>query len=139
MITSTRRVSPDAPEVRISFSLDHTSDARDADDIAQTFPDLEQRLQPVSPCVSLKESVHVYKEHCRMAREFHQVKHDIAALEERKCQLLAELVEDQKVAAEISRPEDDEFRRLSEENRTLVTAHGERSRQLQRLRRPDSS
>ncbi|XP_061659920.1 MAP3K7 C-terminal-like protein [Syngnathoides biaculeatus] len=138
MITSTRRVSPDAPEVRISFSLDPTSDARDADDIVQTFPDLEQRLQPVSPCVSLKESVHVYKEHCRMATEYHQVKHDIAALEERKCQLLAELVEDQKVAAEISRLED-EFRRLSEENRTLVTTHGERSRQLQRLRRPDSS
>ncbi|XP_037125766.1 MAP3K7 C-terminal-like protein [Syngnathus acus] len=138
MITSTRRVSPDAPEVRISFSLDHASDTRDAEDHVQTFPDLEKRLQPVSPCVSLKESVHVYKEHCRMAREFHQVKHDIAALEERKCQLLAELVEDQKVAAEISRLED-EFRRLSEENRTLVTAHGERSRQLQRLRRPDSS
>ncbi|XP_077361206.1 MAP3K7 C-terminal-like protein [Festucalex cinctus] len=138
MITSTRRVSPDAPEVRISFSLDHTSDARDADDLTQTFPDLEQRLQPVSPCMSLKESVHVYKEHCRMAREFHQVKHDIAALEERKCQLLADLVEDQKDTAEISRLED-EFRHLSEENRTLVTAHGERSRQLQRLRRPDSS
>ncbi|XP_054627537.1 ubiquitin carboxyl-terminal hydrolase 19-like [Dunckerocampus dactyliophorus] len=41
-------------------------------------------LQPVAPCVSLKESVQVYKEHCRMAREFHQVKHDIAMLEERK-------------------------------------------------------
>ncbi|XP_019715110.1 MAP3K7 C-terminal-like protein isoform X1 [Hippocampus comes] len=138
MITSARRVSPDVPEVQISFSLDHTSDTRDADKLAQTFPELEQRLQPVSPCVSLKESVHVYKEHCRMAKEFHQVKHDIAALEERKCQLLAELVEDQKVAAEISRLED-EFRRLSEENQTLVTKHGERSRQLQRLRRTNSS
>ncbi|XP_019715112.1 MAP3K7 C-terminal-like protein isoform X2 [Hippocampus comes] len=129
MITSARRVSPDVPEVQISFSLDHTSDTRDADKLAQTFPELEQRLQ---------ESVHVYKEHCRMAKEFHQVKHDIAALEERKCQLLAELVEDQKVAAEISRLED-EFRRLSEENQTLVTKHGERSRQLQRLRRTNSS
>lgn len=41
-------------------------------------------LQPVAPCVSLTESVQVYKEHCRMAREFHQVKHEIAALEDRK-------------------------------------------------------
>ncbi|XP_057676788.1 MAP3K7 C-terminal-like protein isoform X2 [Corythoichthys intestinalis] len=138
MITSSRRVSPDAPEVQISFSLDHTSDTQDGDNFPQSFPDLEQRLQPVLPRLSLKESVHVYKEHCRMAGEFRQVKHDIAALEERKCQLLAELVEDQKVAAEISRLED-EFRRLSEENRTLVTKHSERSRQLQRLRRPDSS
>ncbi|CAG00457.1 unnamed protein product [Tetraodon nigroviridis] len=28
--------------------------------------------EPVAPCVSLTESVQVYKEHCRMAREFHQ-------------------------------------------------------------------
>lgn len=41
-------------------------------------------LQPVAPCVSLTESVQVYKEHCRMAKEFHQVKHEIAALEDRK-------------------------------------------------------
>ncbi|XP_061902119.1 MAP3K7 C-terminal-like protein [Entelurus aequoreus] len=143
MITSARRVSPDTPEVRISFSLDGTSDAQNADELSQTFPDVEQRLQPVAPCVSLKESVHVYKEHCRMAREFHQVKHDIAVLEERKCRLLAELVEDEKVALEIARLEE-ESRRLAEENRTLVTAHEEHARQLRRLgvggwRRPDSS
>lgn len=41
-------------------------------------------LQPVPPCVSLEESVQVYKEHCRMAREFHQVKHEISALEDHK-------------------------------------------------------
>ncbi|XP_077596427.1 MAP3K7 C-terminal-like protein [Stigmatopora nigra] len=138
MITSSQRVSPDSPEVRISFSLGDSSDTQDGDDYSQTFPDLEQRLQPVLPLLSLKDSVHVYKEHCRMAGEFCQVKHDIAALEERKCKLLAELVEDQKASTEISRLED-EFRRLSEENRTLVTKHGERSQQLQRLRRPDSS
>lgn len=45
---------------------------------------LSDLLQPVPPCVSLRESVQVYKEHCRMAREFHQVKHDIAVLEDRK-------------------------------------------------------
>lgn len=45
---------------------------------------LSDLLQPVPPCVSLRESVQVYKEHCRMAREFHQVKNEIAVLEDRK-------------------------------------------------------
>lgn len=40
--------------------------------------------QPVPPCVSLTESVLVYKEHCKMAREYHKVECEIAALEERK-------------------------------------------------------
>ncbi|XP_029957677.1 MAP3K7 C-terminal-like protein [Salarias fasciatus] len=132
MITSTRRVSPDKPEVRIAFSLGDTSDVNDAEDLSQTFPDLEQRLQPVPPCVSLRESVQVYKEHCRMAREFHQVKHEISVLEDRKRKLLADLVEDEKVAMEIARLEE-EFRRLTEENRTLVTVHKERAQQLERL------
>ncbi|TWW74650.1 MAP3K7 C-terminal-like protein TAK1-like protein [Takifugu flavidus] len=88
--------------------------------------------EPVPPCVSLEESVQVYKEHCRMAREFHQVKHEISALEDRKRKLLAELVEDEKVAIEIARLEE-EFRRLTEENHTLVTVHGERAQQLKSL------
>uniref|UniRef100_A0A3B5JYF2 Map3k7 C-terminal like n=2 Tax=Takifugu rubripes TaxID=31033 RepID=A0A3B5JYF2_TAKRU len=104
----------------------------DVGDLGPTFPDLEQRLQPVPPCVSLEESVQVYKEHCRMAREFHQVKHEISALEDRKRKLLAELVEDEKVAIEIARLEE-EFRRLTEENHTLVTVHGERAQQLKSL------
>ncbi|XP_011610003.1 MAP3K7 C-terminal-like protein isoform X2 [Takifugu rubripes] len=132
MITSTRRVSPDKSEVRIAFSLDQASDVNDVGDLGPTFPDLEQRLQPVPPCVSLEESVQVYKEHCRMAREFHQVKHEISALEDRKRKLLAELVEDEKVAIEIARLEE-EFRRLTEENHTLVTVHGERAQQLKSL------
>ncbi|XP_034540339.1 MAP3K7 C-terminal-like protein [Notolabrus celidotus] len=132
MITSTRRVSPDKSEVRIAFSLDDTSDVKDVEDVPQTFPDLEQRLQPVPPCMSLRESVQVYKEHCRMAREFHHVKHDIAVLEDRKRKLLAELGEDEKVAAEIARLED-EFLRLTEENRSLVTVHNERTQQLETL------
>ncbi|KAM6984589.1 MAP3K7 C-terminal-like protein isoform 1-T1 [Tautogolabrus adspersus] len=132
MITSTRRVSPDKSEVRIAFSLDDTSEVKDVEDANQTFPDLEQRLQPVPPCVALRESVQVYKEHCRMAREFHQVKHDIAVLEDRKRKLLAELVEDEKVAVEIARLEE-EFRRLMEENRNLVTVHNERAQQLETL------
>lgn len=46
--------------------------------------------------------------------------------------LLAELVEDEKVAIEIARLEE-EFRRLTEENRTLVTVHNERAQQLKSL------
>ncbi|CAG5873395.1 MAP3K7 C-terminal-like protein [Menidia menidia] len=132
MITSTRRVSPDKSEVRIAFSLDDTPGVKDVEDLSQTFPDLDQRLQPVLPCVSLRESVQVYKEHCRMAREFHQVKHEIAVLEDRKRKLLAELVEDEKVAMEIARFEE-EFMHLTEENRTLVTVHNERTQQLEQL------
>ncbi|XP_035482378.1 MAP3K7 C-terminal-like protein [Scophthalmus maximus] len=143
MITSTRRVSPDKSEVRIAFSLGDTPDVKDVEELDQTFPDLEQRLQPVPPCVSLRESVQVYKEHCRMAREFHQVKHEMSLLEDRKHKLLAELVADEEVAVEIARLED-EFRRLSEENRDLVTVHEERAQQLRGLcptgpTRPDSS
>lgn len=132
MITSARRVSPDKSEVRIAFSLSDTSDVKDEDELSHTFPDLEQRLQPVPPCVSLRESVQVYKEHCRMAREFHHVKHEIAVLEDRKRKLLAEMVEDEQVAMEIARLEE-EFRRLVEENRTLVTVHNERAQQLEML------
>ncbi|XP_017273631.1 MAP3K7 C-terminal-like protein [Kryptolebias marmoratus] len=132
MITSTRRVSPDKSEVRIAFSLEDTSDVKDVEDLSHTFPDLEQRLQPVLPCMSLKESVQVYKEHCRMAREFHQVKHEIAVLEDRKRKLLAERMEDEKVAMEIARLEE-EFRRLTEENRALAKVHRECTQQLERL------
>ncbi|XP_076026860.1 MAP3K7 C-terminal-like protein [Genypterus blacodes] len=132
MITSTRRVSPDKSEVRIAFSLDNTSDVKDEEERSQTSPELEQRLQPVPPCVSLRESVQVYREHCRMAREFHQVKHDIAVLEDRRRKLLTELVEDEKVTMEIVRLKE-EFRHLAEENRTLVTVHNERAQQLERL------
>ncbi|KAL6098672.1 MAP3K7 C-terminal-like protein [Pungitius pungitius] len=132
MITSTRRVSPDKSEVRIAFSLEDPSGVKDVEDLPNPFPDLEQRLQPVPPCGSLRESAEVYKEHCRMAREFHQVKHDIAVIEDRKRKLLAELVEDEKVALEIARLEE-EFRRLTEENRTLMTVHNERAQQLERL------
>ncbi|CAL8266342.1 unnamed protein product [Merluccius merluccius] len=72
------------------------------------------------------------REHCKMAREFHQVKHDIAMLEDRKRKLLAELVEDDKVAMEIARLEE-EFNLLTEENRNLASVHTERAQQLESL------
>ena len=47
-------------------------------------------------------------------------------------ELLAELVEDERVAVEIARLEE-EFHVLSEENRTLLTVHTERAQQLETL------
>ncbi|KAJ8412535.1 hypothetical protein AAFF_G00128710 [Aldrovandia affinis] len=143
MITSTRRVSPDKPEVRIAFSLDESTELKDAEGLLTSVPDLEQQLQPVLPCQSLTESVQVYKDHCKMAKEFHEVKNEIALLEDRKKELIAELVEYEKASMEIARLEE-EFRVLTEENRTLVTVHSQRSQQLETLRvlsqkRPGSS
>ncbi|XP_063059375.1 MAP3K7 C-terminal-like protein [Engraulis encrasicolus] len=132
MITSAR-LSPDKPEVRIAFSLDRTSELSDAEESLPTFPELEQRLQPVLPCQALKESVQVYKDHCKMAREFRQVKIEIAQLEDRKNELIAELVEDDQVRVELDQL-NEEFRILAEENRTLVTVHSERAQQLETLR-----
>ncbi|KAL4608589.1 MAP3K7 C-terminal-like protein [Arapaima gigas] len=132
MITSTRRVSPDKPEVRIAFTLDEPSELNDAENFLRTFPDLEQQFQPVLPCQSLKESVQVYNDHCKMAKEFHEVKNEIALLEDRKKELIAQLVEDEKASVEIARLEE-EFRVLSEENRTLVTVHNQRLETLRVL------
>ncbi|XP_039523474.1 MAP3K7 C-terminal-like protein isoform X1 [Pimephales promelas] len=133
MITSTRRVSADKPEVRIAFSLNETSELKDAEDPLPSFSDLEQRLQPVLPCRSLKESIEVYKDHCKMANEFNQVKHEIAWLEDRKKELMAELLEDEKATMEFVQLEE-EYRILTEENRNLITAHSERAQQLEMLR-----
>ncbi|KAJ8266661.1 hypothetical protein GJAV_G00133180 [Gymnothorax javanicus] len=131
MIT-TRRVSPDKPEVRIAFSLDEPKELKD-EVLLTSFPDLEQQLQPVLPCQSIKESVQIYRDHCKMATEFHQVKTEIALLEDRKKELIAELVEDEKASMEIARLEE-EFRVLTEENQTLVTVHSQRFEQLETLR-----
>ncbi|XP_059400926.1 MAP3K7 C-terminal-like protein [Carassius carassius] len=133
MITSTRRVSADKPEVQIAFSLDETSELKDAKDPLPSFSDLEQRLQPVLPCRSLKESIEVYKNHCKMANEFNQVKHEIARLEDRKRELMAELLEDEKVSMEFAQVEE-EYRILTEENRNLITVHSQRAQQLEMLR-----
>ncbi|XP_048031966.1 MAP3K7 C-terminal-like protein [Chanodichthys erythropterus] len=133
MITSTRRVSADKPEVQIAFSLDETSELKDAEDPLPSFPDLEQRLQPVLPCRSLKESIEVYKDHCKMANEFNQVKHEIARLEDRKKELMAELLEDEEASMEFARLEE-EYRILTEENQNLITVHSERAQQLETLR-----
>ncbi|XP_062870594.1 MAP3K7 C-terminal-like protein [Trichomycterus rosablanca] len=133
MITSARRLAKDKPEVQISFSLDESSELNPAEDEYPSFPNLEQRLQPVLPCQSLKESVQIYREHCKMAKEFHQVKNEIALLEDRKRELIAELAEDESATLEIAGLEE-EFHLLVEENQSLVTMYTECTQQLATLR-----
>ncbi|XP_025057112.1 MAP3K7 C-terminal-like protein isoform X2 [Alligator sinensis] len=83
MIT-TARVPADKP-VRIAFSLnDSPDDAPPESTFPLAFPDLDQQLQPLPPCHDSKESMQVYKQHCKIAEEYHEVKKEIALLEERK-------------------------------------------------------
>ncbi|XP_064922158.1 MAP3K7 C-terminal-like protein isoform X2 [Columba livia] len=82
MIT-TARVPADKP-VRIAFSLNDSPDDASSENFPLAFPDLDQQLQPLPPCHDSKESMQVYKQHCKIAEEYHEVKKEIALLEERK-------------------------------------------------------
>lgn len=41
-------------------------------------------IKPLPPCHDSTESMQVYKQHCKIAEEYHEVKKEIALLEERK-------------------------------------------------------
>uniref|UniRef100_A0A8I5N832 MAP3K7 C-terminal like n=1 Tax=Papio anubis TaxID=9555 RepID=A0A8I5N832_PAPAN len=97
------------------------------------FPELDQQLQPLPPCHDSAESMEVFKQHCQIAEEYHEVKKEIALLEQRKKELIAKLdqAEKEKVdAAELVR----EFEALTEENRTLRLAQSQCVEQLEKLR-----
>ncbi|KAF5927567.1 hypothetical protein HPG69_016206 [Diceros bicornis minor] len=157
---STARVPADKP-VRIAFSLDNASDDTPPEDaIPLEFPELEQHLQnlsrakwliiyldarkctdfffflfvkPLPPCHDSPESMEVFKQHCQIAEEYHEVKKEIALLEERKKELLAKLDQAEKEkldAAQLAR----EFEALTEENRTLQLAQSQCVEQLEKLR-----
>ncbi|KAL6094309.1 hypothetical protein STEG23_034415 [Scotinomys teguina] len=84
---STARVPADKP-VRIAFSLnDAPDDALSEGTIPLVFPELEQRFQPLPPCHDSVESMQVFKQHCQIAEEYHEVKKEIALLEERNSEL----------------------------------------------------
>ncbi|XP_008589198.1 PREDICTED: MAP3K7 C-terminal-like protein isoform X2 [Galeopterus variegatus] len=88
---------------------------------------------PLPPCQDSVESMQVYKQHCQIAEEYHEVKKEIALLEERKKELIAKLdqAEKEKVdAAQLVR----EFEALTEENRTLKLAQSQCVEQLEKLR-----
>ncbi|XP_010606886.1 MAP3K7 C-terminal-like protein isoform X1 [Fukomys damarensis] len=130
---STARVAADKP-VRIAFSLNDASDDTPPEDsIPLVFPELDQQLQPLPPCHDSAESMQVYTQHCQIAEEYHEVKKEIALLEERKKELIAKLdqAEKEKVdAAQLVR----EFEALTEENRTLKLAQSQCVEQLEKLR-----
>ncbi|XP_068767922.1 MAP3K7 C-terminal-like protein isoform X3 [Struthio camelus] len=142
MIT-TARVPADKP-VRIAFSLnDSPDDASSEDSFALAFPELDQQLQcifflllfikPLPPCHDSKESMQVYKQHCKIAEEYHEVKKEIALLEERKKELIARLEQVEKEsmdAAQLAK----EYAELTEENRTLKLAQTQCVEQLEKLR-----
>ncbi|XP_051715436.1 MAP3K7 C-terminal-like protein isoform X3 [Oryctolagus cuniculus] len=109
------------------------NDTPPEDSIPLVFPELEQQLQPLPPCHDSAESMQVFKQHCQIAEEYHEVKREIALLEERKKELIAKLdqAEKEKVdAAQLVR----EFEALTEENRTLKLAQSQCVEQLEKLR-----
>ncbi|XP_068879543.1 MAP3K7 C-terminal-like protein isoform X4 [Aphelocoma coerulescens] len=81
MIT-TARVPADKP-IRIAFSLNDSPDDASPENFSLAFPELDQQLQPLPPCHDSKESMQVYKQHCKIAEEYNEVKKEIALLEER--------------------------------------------------------
>ncbi|XP_068126703.1 MAP3K7 C-terminal-like protein [Hyperolius riggenbachi] len=132
MIT-TARIPADKP-VRISFSLNDSPDEPSAENaFPLSFPDLEQQLQPLPPCNTSKESMQVFKQHCKIAEEYHQVKKDIVLLEERKKELMARLDQFEKQSTEAAHLEQ-EYDQLTIENQSLYLAHSRCKEQLEKLR-----
>lgn len=41
-------------------------------------------LKPLPPCQDSLESMQVFRQHCQIAEEYHEVRKEIALLEERK-------------------------------------------------------
>ncbi|KAM4044470.1 MAP3K7 C-terminal-like protein [Anomaloglossus baeobatrachus] len=130
MIT-TARIPADKP-VRISFSLNDSADESSAEKaFPLSFPDLDQQLQPLPPCNTSKESMQLFKQHCKIAEEYHQVKREITLLEERKKELMARL--DQFENSDVAHLEQ-EYEDLSKENQSLSLAHSRCKEQLEKLR-----
>ncbi|XP_036885557.1 MAP3K7 C-terminal-like protein [Sturnira hondurensis] len=127
------RVPADRP-VRIAFSLDGAPDDAPPRDAAPlVFPELDQQLQPLPPRQDSLESMQVFRQHCQIAEEYHEVRKEIALLEERKKELMAKLAQAEKEkvdAAQLAR----EFEALTEENRALKLAQSQCVEQLEKLR-----
>ncbi|XP_040277698.1 MAP3K7 C-terminal-like protein isoform X2 [Bufo bufo] len=75
----------------------------------------------------------VFKQHCRIAEEYHQVKREIELLEERKKELMARLDQFEKQNTDpdhLAQAYED----LSKENQSLSLAHSRCKEQLEKLR-----
>ncbi|KAM9319285.1 MAP3K7 C-terminal-like protein [Gastrophryne carolinensis] len=132
MIT-TARIPADKP-IRISFSLNDSADESSSENtFPLSFPDLDQQLQPLPPCNTSKESMQVFKQHCKIAEEYHQVKREIELLEERKKELMARLDQFEKESTDGAHLAE-EYEELLKENHSLNLAHSRCKEQLQKLR-----
>ncbi|XP_030920083.1 MAP3K7 C-terminal-like protein isoform X4 [Geospiza fortis] len=131
MITTAR--VPADKQVRIAFSLNDSPDDASPENFSLAFPELDQQLQPLPPCHDSKESMQVYKQHCKIAEEYHEVKKEIALLEERKKELIARLEQVEKESMDAARLAK-EYAQLTEENRTLKLAQMQCVEQLEKLR-----
>ncbi|CAH2219314.1 Hypothetical predicted protein [Pelobates cultripes] len=132
MIT-TARIPADKP-VRISFSLNDSTDESSAENaFPLAFPDLDQQLQPLPPCNTSKESMHLYKQHCKIAEEYHEVKREIALLEERRKELMARLDQVEKENSDAVHLAM-EYEELTIENQSLNVAHSRCKEQLEKIR-----
>ncbi|XP_043927333.1 MAP3K7 C-terminal-like protein [Protopterus annectens] len=131
MIT-TARVPADKP-VRIAFSLNDSTEVTAAENsFPLAFPDLEQNLQPLPPCHTSKESMQVFNQHCKMAEEYCAVKKEIAVLEERREELIAEMNKEEQEMDIYQLAL--EYERLTEENQTLKLFHNQCAELLEKLR-----
>ncbi|XP_071989327.1 MAP3K7 C-terminal-like protein isoform X2 [Engystomops pustulosus] len=75
----------------------------------------------------------VFKQHCKIAEEYHQVKREITLLEERKKELLARLDQVEKENFDTVHLAQ-EYEDLSKENQSLSLAHSRCKEQLEKLR-----
>ncbi|KYO22748.1 MAP3K7 C-terminal-like protein isoform B [Alligator mississippiensis] len=112
---------------------DSPDDAPPESTFPLAFPELDQQLQPLPPCHDSKESMQVYKQHCKIAEEYHEVKKEIALLEERKKELIARLEQTEKESMDAAQLAE-EYAALTEENRTLKLAQTQCVEQLEKLR-----
>ncbi|XP_072254175.1 MAP3K7 C-terminal-like protein isoform X2 [Pyxicephalus adspersus] len=75
----------------------------------------------------------VFKQHCKIAEEYHQVKREISMLEERKKELMARLDQFEKESSDAVHLEQ-EYEQLTKENQSLNLAHSRCKEQLENLR-----
>ncbi|XP_028996637.1 mitogen-activated protein kinase kinase kinase 7 isoform X2 [Betta splendens] len=130
---SVRIMPPDKASSRGYFSPDDT-DTNDLDNsIPMAYLTLDHQLQPLAPCPNSKESMAVFEQHCKMAQEYLKVQTEIALLNQRKKELIAELDQDEKDQQNTSRLVQ-EHKKLLEENKSLSTYYQKCKKQLELIR-----
>nr|XP_033808586.1 MAP3K7 C-terminal-like protein [Geotrypetes seraphini] len=120
---STARL-PAAQPIRIAFRVDDSTEDNPENTFPLELPDLEKQLQPHPPCHISKESMQLFKQHCRIAKEYQEVKKEITLLEQRKQELIAKLEQAEKENVEEKAVKLGlEYKELTEENQSLSLAY----------------